>query len=517
MNDEFDDRDVDLNAVTFIKYFYSTAILIFSVVNVMVLIFGDSSRIAHDSYAELACACVWIPIIFLFFLEGSQAALSGLPSIDRELYRVNHPIAHRITGFVHKGDNLDRYLMGRQFMVVLCIYVINLAAAPVMKLDTEPAVFGWPSLYQDIFLTSGLAMIFMTAMIGQLTAQVNASHCMLDFINNYFAFLTVYVAMAIEFSGIMHVSYIIQSLVAKIAGKKIRSKEEPLTTVAWIFFILRCLISLAIVGFGFTVTFISLLDEKTTLWGKIPGWGGIILFFGLILIAGILEGMQIAFFGLAKMPKDKRGANKYVTKTCKLLFRGNGHNLPGFMVGRQLLVVGCYFIIARITTQNVDVNDSKSDNVIGVSDGFQQFMNTGLHAVVITTIFASISWQLFASAFPFLFLSNPLTYMLLRICLLIEVTGICVSSWALAALHKCISGFQYDEIYVGTPEERACEESGFVEESIHCEIGHLVGSSFPSGTQKVGLHDMDLKHWEDTNHSKDAEPVKVSETVKESA
>lgn len=507
MIDESADHDVDVNAITIIKYIYSTAILIFSIVNVMVLIFQDNSKIAADAHPGLACACVWIAVIWLFMLEGSQAALVGLPPVDRELYRVNHPIAHRITVLVHKGDNLDRYLMGRQLMVVLCIFVINLAGAPIVKSD----VFGWPDLYQDIFLTSGLALIFMTAMIGQLTAQVNASHCMLDFINNYFAAITVYSAMAIEFSGIMHVSYIIQSLVAKIAGKKIRSKEGPRTTTESIFFYLRCFISVAVVGFGFTVTFIALLDEKTTLWNSIPDWGGIALFIGLMFIIGILEGMQIAFFGLAKVSKEERGDNEYVKKTCKLLFRGNGQNLPGFMVGRQLLVVGCYFIIARITTQKIDVNATPSENIIGVFDGFQEFMNTGFHAAVITTIFASISWQLFASAFPFLFLSNPLTYLILRICLLMEVTGVCASSWALAAIHKKISGFQYDEIYVGTPEERATEETNFVEESIHCEIGHLIGSSFPSGTHKVGLHEMDLKNWEDTAHGLTIQQGKATE------
>jgi len=343
-------------------------------------------------------------------------------------------------------------------------------------------------------------LIFMTAMIGQLTAQVNASHCMLDFINNYFALFTVYFAMAIEFSGIMHFSYIIQMLVAVLAGKKIKSKEGPRTTVQSLFFYSRCLISVAILGFGVAITFVALLEKKTTLWSSIPGWAGIVLLFGLMSIIGILEGMQIAFFGLAKMPKEERGDSAYVRKTCKLLFRGNGQNLPGFMVGRQLCVVGCYFVIARITTQNVDVKATPSENVIGINDGFQEFLNTGFHAAVITTMLASISWQLFASAFPFTFLSNPLIYILLRFCLLMEQTGICAASWVLAAIHKRISGFQYDEIYVGTPEERACEETNFVEESIHCAIGHLIGSSFPSGTHKVGLHEMDLTSWEDTTH-----------------
>jgi hypothetical protein len=31
---------------------------------------------------------------------------------------------------VFKGDGLDRYLMGRQFMVLLIVFVINMSGAP---------------------------------------------------------------------------------------------------------------------------------------------------------------------------------------------------------------------------------------------------------------------------------------------------------------------------------------------------------------------------------------------------
>jgi hypothetical protein len=67
---------------------------------------------------------------------------------------------------------------------------------------------------------------------------------------------------------------------------------------------------------------------------------------------------------------------------------------------------------------------------------------------------------LVASAFPIAFLSNPITYVLLRWCLFLEATGICQGAWVLAAIHKKIAGFQRDEVYIGTAEERAQKEMG---------------------------------------------------------
>ena len=47
-------------------------------------------------------------------------------------------------------------------------------------------------------------MILATVNIGQLTAQVNAADCMLDFINNYFMLFSTYFSLFIEFTGFLH-------------------------------------------------------------------------------------------------------------------------------------------------------------------------------------------------------------------------------------------------------------------------------------------------------------------------
>ena len=183
-------------------------------------------------------------------VEGGQASLVGLAPVNKELYRDSHPISYKCTSITNKGDNLDRYLPGRQFMVVFVVFSVNVSGGPLAGAE----LWGMPDWIITIFFQTGLAMILFTCNVGQLNTQVNASHCMLDYINTYFALFTLWVAMAVEFSGLVHSSYLIQMAVAAMAGKKIESNEDPRTPAQAAFFWIRCLYSLAILIGCFAVT-----------------------------------------------------------------------------------------------------------------------------------------------------------------------------------------------------------------------------------------------------------------------
>merc|ERR1712193_348865 len=141
------------------------------------------------------------------------------------------------TDITNYGDNLDKYLLGRQFMVVLVVFCVNISGGPI----DGATLWGIPSWIVDIMFQGGLAMIMLTCNVGQLMSQVNASLCMLDYTNNYFALLTLYVALTIEFSGLLHASYLVSMLVNALAGKKIR-KESDSNIFQSIFFYARCLL-----------------------------------------------------------------------------------------------------------------------------------------------------------------------------------------------------------------------------------------------------------------------------------
>merc|ERR1712194_790811 len=238
----------------------------------------------------------------------------------------------------------------------------------------------------------------------------------------------------------------------------------------------RVLVSLAILVFAFAVTLSALFNNQTTMWEGVPPGLTVILFFGFMSIVGMLEGMQIAFFAVAKMSEEERSNSAWAKRTCDVLFANGGRNLPGFMVGRQMCVTLCFFIIARVTTIKLNEGD---ENIFGYDDSVQTFFETGLLGALITTIVASIMWQLVASAFPMAFLSNPLTYVLLRWCLFLEWTGLCQGSWVFAMILRKAIGYKRDEVFIGTAEERAANaakdpsKSADNEEYEKVEPGHL--------------------------------------------
>merc|ERR1712194_724801 len=122
-------------------------------------------------------------------------------------------------------------------------------------------------------------------------------------------------------------------------------------------------------------------------------------------------------------------------------------------IGRQLTVVFSFFLVGAITGLNI--TPGKGENIFGIKDSAQEFLNYGFHGAVITTILASITWQLAASAFPIAFLN-----ILLMIALFLEFTGLCSGAWVCARLLKAAFRYQYDEVYVGTPEERLKRKTG---------------------------------------------------------
>jgi len=419
-------------------------------------------------------------------VEGGQASLVGLPPVDSELYHESHPTTHKIMTVINTGDTIDRYLMGRQFMVLALVFVENLCAHAK---DPEMSILGMPIIINKIFLSTGLAVFFMTAMIGKISAQVNASRCMLDYVNNYFAYFTMQFARAVEVSGLLHCCYPVQMFFAKAAGQPLVSKEAPRSQVQNIFFWGRVLISTAILFFAFAVTISALWNGQTTMWEGVPAWVTLVFFFLFMAIVGMLEGMQIAFFAVARMSSEERAKSAWAKKTCNVLFEGDGRNLAGFMIGRQMCVTLCFFIIARVTT--VKLNDG-DPNIFGVSDVAQKFFETGLLGALITTIVASIAWQLIASAFPMAFLSTPITYVLLRFCLGLEWTGLCQGSWVVARAHRKLVKFKRDEVYIGTAEERAAkcaaDPKSFDEDDDH-KLDVVPGHMYP-GPACLPIHNI---------------------------
>lgn len=393
-------------------------------------------------------------------MEGGQGCLVGLQPIDKSRYSESHKITSKCTTVAHKGDNLERFIVGRQFLVVLVVFVINLMGSSV----EGASVLGLPEWVNEVFLASGLAMILITIVLGQLTAQVNSANCMLDFINTYFMLFTVYVSLVIEASGLLHAVYLVQYMFSKISGEPVRSYEAPRSTAMKALFWFRVVISNAVLGFAFSVVLSAVINSQTTMWEGVPVYVSIILFFGLMCFVGLLEGMQIALFAVVNMREEELAHHSKAHRNCSLVFSGS--NLQSFLIGRQICVTICMFLIARITT--LDIEDGEN-NIFGVPDWVQTFFNTGLLGAVITTIVASLCWRIVASSFPVSFLSNPLVYGMIQLCLAFEASGVCSAAWLSAYVHRKAMRLRPDSEHLSDKQMVSIEMCASFETNMTCE------------------------------------------------
>uniref|UniRef100_A0A7S3KWK6 Silicon transporter n=1 Tax=Amphora coffeiformis TaxID=265554 RepID=A0A7S3KWK6_9STRA len=448
------------SAFSFLKYAYSMCLLLFSIYLVVAAIFSKQTKIAESTRSTLSFGVIVALILWLGMMEGGQGCLVGLQPIDKTLYEHSHPITLKCTTVAHKGDNMYRFIVGRQFLVVLVVFFINLCGSVVKDLSLN----GIPDIVITLTLGTGFPTILMTVILGQLTSQVNATKCMLDFVNTYFMLFTTWVSLAIEMSGLLHAVYLVQYIFAAFSGKPVASNEPPRDSWSNVLFWIRVSLSSGILCFAFAVTLSAIFNGQTTMYANVPPTASIIVFLVLMCFVGLMEGMQIALFAVVNLPEEELRHHVVARKNCELTFRGS--NFQAFLIGRQICVTLCMFVVARITTIAVDT-DAGEATVLGVSQGWQKFLNTGLPGALITTIVGSLAWRIIASSFPVAFMSNPLIYWTIRLCLFLEASGVCSAAWLLAAVHKRAVGFQLDDAYLGAQDKR---ELDLEEETMASEV-----------------------------------------------
>jgi hypothetical protein len=463
-------------AVQFIKYTNSILLLVFCIVMCSAAIFTEQTKgtYRYGFHPVLAYCIFWFILLWLAMMEAGLNCMVGLKPVDGALYKSSHPWAYKCMQLINRGDNLERYIVGRQFLDLSCVFMTSLLASSIKG----ASVFGLPSLVCDIFLGGGVAAIMVTVVIGQLVSQVNAAHCMLDFINNRVMLGTTYLAVGIANSGFLHATYLLRIVVCKIAGQPILSAEPPRSTSRNIWFWCRVMFSSTLLCCAFAVTIDTILNGNTTMWAGVPPLVSIFLLVGLIAMTANIDGLQIALFAFAHLPEEELAKNPVARNNFQLTFREN--NLQAFLVGRQILQTSIMFMIARITTINIGKDE---DTVFGVGKGMQQFLNFGIPGAFISTIVASLSWRILATSFPRGFLANPFANATIRLCLFLDFTGIVDVSWLLAAATKKLLGLKSDVTYIGTVTERTAAAKQ--NEDLELSVGPSTSSE--SSTQSTEL------------------------------
>ena len=480
--------------------------------------------VAHGSHPVVALVLLVFLLVWLALLEGGQGCLVGLQPLSQSsqgnndsvpVFAASHRVTHKCTTMVLEKNRLEQFIVGRQFLVVLVVFGINMCGSVVAEYAASTSTTVWDDILPETVFDlmwggGGLALMLVTIVVGQLTAQIVAASSLLDFCNTHAALvLCCALSLVMEASGLLHAVYLVkyllfdtttneekndeskeehesgtvtnntttddaeamehsnnnkknstptkvesQSSLSTSSSSSSSSSVEPRGRVG---FWVRVLFSVAILATAFAVTLQAIFQEQTALGdGVLSPYAAVFVFVGLMVLVGLLEGLQIALLAVINAPSlehiQSQSAMAY--RTCVLVrgstdadgSDGTNDTFSAFLVGRQILVTMCMFLVARITT--IQMDDDKDETIFGVAPPVQEFFNTGLLGAILTTIVGSLVWRVIATAYPVAFLSNPILYLLVRLCLVLEASGICASAMVLARICQRVFGLRPDEYYL---------------------------------------------------------------------
>jgi hypothetical protein len=290
--------------------------------------------------SALSAILIWVFIAYLASLEGGQVALVSLGAVAaRSSYSASHKVTSKCMALVEKQGATERYIMGRQFLVVIVIFLINIFASGSATCDK--AALG--ALGEGLCAT-GLTLTFVTIMVAQIASQIVASCCRLDFINNHLMWVNIRLALGVECSGILHAVHLVRILLARVFGEAGDSaggagKETDVFTLAnntASFFWARVLLSLFLLWFAICAIFHEILLGHTDSLGSAPGFVNMLIVFLFMAVVGMYEGLQIALVALAHVDVGAlRERSPAAAANCQLTF---GPHLESFLIGRQMFV-----------------------------------------------------------------------------------------------------------------------------------------------------------------------------------
>lgn len=404
---------------------------------------GQGTAPAAVNIAVFTVLLFWVAL-----LEGGQVALVGLASVDMDSFMHSHPRTYRCCKVVFNGPNLERFIVGRQFLLVFVIFMISRIGGSTGADNTNGNYFyigdwKWEPWADVAFFQNSILLMVIIIIPGQLVSQLIASDKMLAFLElPYAAYYTVVLpSLGMEALGITHTAYILRDFFVRAAGKPVPEGDKA-QKKNWLFYCKAAMsIGINIVATVFIVKGLFARQTNATTgvgWDNLPGYGAFLLCTFFLFFSGCCEGFQIAAVTLAKLPSSELRKYPIAHKTTQLLYAGR--NLQAFLVGRQVFVAMMMVLLGRSTGYAGANGRVVTGNDWGVGAGFTEvLLQTGILGAIFVVNVGQLSFRMAAAAFPILFINNHVMHMLLKIALLVEATGAFNACWPLAwALDVCL-------------------------------------------------------------------------------
>jgi len=205
----------------YLRFVFSFCLLIFSGVVTCYAIWAQKTSMwkAVPGWVSLI---IFIAVLFLLgIMEGLQIALVELKRQEPESYKNSHPKAYRLGQYAMQGDNVERFLMGRQVFVVCCVFFA--AKLTTIHGNSESGfLFYVPDWVQALFLETGLLACVVVVILAQLMPQIVASLYPTQFLELMVMRPAYWACIILEASGVTHICWVLAWLMSKM----FRMKEE---------------------------------------------------------------------------------------------------------------------------------------------------------------------------------------------------------------------------------------------------------------------------------------------------
>jgi len=202
----------------YVRFVFSASLLTFSTVVTVYAILEQKTAFWSSVPGWAALLIFLVCLFFLAVMEGLQIAIVELKRQQPETYRKSHPDAYLLGQLAFKGDNVERFLLGRQVFVV-CLVFFSAKLTTIHGSESADFLFPVPHVVQVIFLETGLLACVVVVIVSQLLPQIIASKYPVQFMQLSVVMKPALLAcLALEYTGITHMCWVFSTLVVRLVG-----------------------------------------------------------------------------------------------------------------------------------------------------------------------------------------------------------------------------------------------------------------------------------------------------------
>nr|AOW69275.1 silicon transporter [Ochromonas distigma] len=412
------------NILTYIKYILSSALTLTYVIYILWGIFDGQAVLPVHPVVNFIIFCFCMTLVA--YLEGLQVAILAVEKYSPDNMQDTHPRAYKLIKSVREGNNVERFLVGRQFFTIFVMTLIaQVTSFPeISNLGINPIVW-------FIFVQTGLPAALVVTTIGSLQPQLLAARDPWKFLDLYGCNAVLNLCYGMELTGICtHFAWMLVIILRHtlfITEEKPRTHNPEMSPAYY-----------ALEGLKFTVSFVVLMTYCSyIMWGiwtgqailPVPFIVVFIIYCCCICFLSYLEGSQVAI--LVAEEYDLKKYEQSHPRAYALMVRAKTEkNVRRYLIGRQFLVIFVVFLINQCTI-------FPEISQLGIDDAaWFIFIQLGLPTALNVLCFAQLPAQLLGNQDPMMYMNRYGPRATMEFCIYAEMTGIAHFSWVVSSFSK---------------------------------------------------------------------------------